>query len=98
MITNAKIQTPIGEGVCQGNFNPGDENSMTEPRLLVRLPVNDVTKAALRRANCLTPHAGKSGLWVFRVSECGGGWAEILLLLALVAAVLFLLGRCGVPW
>jgi hypothetical protein len=99
MITNAKIQTPIGAGICQGKFSAGDGNDMlAEPRVLVRLPVNETTRAALWNRNCLTPHANKSGLWVFRASECGCGWAEILLLLALVAAAILLLGRCGVPW
>lgn len=94
MVTNNKVRTPLGEGVVQGNFSASD----AEPRLLVRMPVNETTKTALRLANCLTPKAAKSGLWIFRVSECGQGLIEILLLLAVVIIATLLLGKCtGLP-
>ncbi len=99
MITNAKIQTPIGAGICQGSFNPGDESAqLAEPRVLVRLPINETTKAALRRSNCLTPNASKSGLWVFRASECGQGLVEFVIGTAIVIIVILILGSCGKPW
>ena len=65
MLINQLVKTPIGEGRYQGTFTesimaPGDRDAV-----LVRLPVNDDTRAHLKQSNCITPRATQSGLWVF---------------------------------
>lgn len=55
MITT--LTTPLGSGTFQGKFADG--------RLLVRLTINNQTAKHLRDANCLTPKAKRSGLWLF---------------------------------
>lgn len=68
--TNTKVNTPLGVGIVQGAFaikaNDGDD---VVQGALVRLPINDVTKNHLNKENCLTPHASRSGLWVFQEKE-----------------------------
>jgi len=69
---NRKMSTPLGDGIVFGHFqlkDAGVEGIAT--RVLVRLPVNDVTREHLRDSNCVTPRAEKNGLWVFPVSEVG---------------------------
>lgn len=58
---NHTLTTPLGPGAIQGKFSDG--------RLLVRLPVNDLTEKHLKSDNCLTPRATRSGLWLFDRSE-----------------------------
>ena len=55
------LTTPLGPGAFQGVFADG--------RALVRLPVNDQTAKHLADANCLTPRAKLSGLWLFDKAE-----------------------------
>jgi len=70
MIINQLVNTPIGQGRCQGNFIPPEHNTLHEQRVvLVRLPINDQTRQYLRQSNCVTPTATQSGLWVFNESE-----------------------------
>lgn len=52
-----KLTTPLGTGTYQGKFADG--------RLLIRLPLNDLTEKYLKSDNCLTPRAKRSGLWLF---------------------------------
>jgi len=63
-----KVKTPIGEGVSQGRFVTRQEDESI-PGVLVRLPVNDVTRAHLSQSYCLTPRAQASALFVFSESE-----------------------------
>lgn len=76
MLTNTKVHTPLGSGMVQGRFAipQGDDRrdgngDAVANALLVRLPVNDMTRPALNRSNCVTPMAEMSGLWVFAESE-----------------------------
>jgi len=69
--TNTIVETPMGEGVAQApafSIRDGYGNDVVQG-VLVRLPVNDTTRAHLNKSNCLTPHAIMSGLWVFQVKE-----------------------------
>ncbi len=59
MRTNAKVNTPFGQGIVQGRWADGG--------WLVRLPIDETTKAHLNRS--ITPRAKQSGLWVFEESE-----------------------------
>lgn len=71
MLTNTKVVTPLGSGVVQGPYTVRDGAGETVVRaVLVRLPVNDMTRPALNRSNCVTPNANESGLWVFAESDC----------------------------
>jgi len=72
IVTNAKVVTPLGEGVVQGAFQILDGHGNEIARGVgVRLPVNDVTKVEMQKSYCLTPHAHINGLWVFNESELG---------------------------
>jgi hypothetical protein len=64
--TNVTVLTPLGSGVVQGRFERQGETG-TAVRLLVRLPVNDVTRPRLRES--LTPRASKSALFIFEKGE-----------------------------
>lgn len=63
---NQKVTTPLGVGMVQGRFAivDGHEQPVTNA-VLVRLPINDVTRGEMGKSNCLTPRAVSSGLWVF---------------------------------
>lgn len=68
MVTNTQVITPLGKGVAQGPYEVRDGKGETVGRaVLVRLPINDVTRPALHQSNCLTPNAERSGLWTFDV-------------------------------
>lgn len=54
-------------------------------------------RTAQKQSNCLTPRAVKSGLWVFRASECGQGLIEYLMIILFVAFVIFVICR-NWPW
>ena len=70
VITNIKVKTPIGDGVCQGHFAVRDNNSQpAEERVLVRIPITEENQHLLGSSNCLTPHAQQSALFVFAASE-----------------------------
>lgn len=70
MIINQSVITPLGKGLVQGAFAVlGHDGSLVSNGVLVRLPINDVTKAQLKQSNCITPHAVLNGLWVFQASE-----------------------------
>ena len=70
MMINQLVNTPIGQGRCQGNYIPPVVESLPESRIvLVRVSVNDATRLHLLDSNCLTPRAAQSGLWVFNESE-----------------------------
>lgn len=67
---NQKVKTPLGVGLFQAPFAVVDDTGQTVViGALVKLPVNDETGKALRKSNCLTPHAKISGLWVFQEGE-----------------------------
>jgi hypothetical protein len=66
---NAKVKTPFGEGLAQGSFAVMSGSEQVVRGLIVRLPVNDVTRKQLNQLNCLTPRAQVSGLWVFQAGE-----------------------------
>lgn len=68
--TNTRVTTPLGEGIVQGGYLLKDaQGQPVAQALLVRLPVNDVTRAHLNQANCITPRAQHSALFVFPTSE-----------------------------
>lgn len=70
MLTNLKVSTPLGSGIVQGPYAVRDGNGdLIGKALLVRLPINDMTRPELNRSNCVTPMAKTSGLWVFAESE-----------------------------
>lgn len=64
--TNQKVTTPLGVRMVQGRFAIVDANEQhVTTAVLVRLPINDVTRAEMSKSYCLTPRAVESGLWVF---------------------------------
>ena len=65
MSTNQNVKTPLGGGVVQGKMMADDGRW----KVIVRMPINDVTKATMKQAFCLTPRATVSGLWVFAEGE-----------------------------
>jgi hypothetical protein len=67
-VVNNTVQTPLGKGIVQGRFSvrAGDD---AVSAVMVRMPIDDQTRAHLTKSNCLTPHASISGLWVFQESE-----------------------------
>jgi hypothetical protein len=68
--TNAKVKTPIGDGIVQGGFAVKDaQGDQVAAAVLVRMPVNDITRAQLSKSHCLTPHASRSALFVFTQGE-----------------------------
>jgi hypothetical protein len=72
-MTNVKLKTPIGDGVGQGrysSFKPGTEER-TES-VVVRILITDAIRPHLARPYCMTPHAERSALFVFPLSEIGG--------------------------
>lgn len=67
---NAKVNTPLGKGIEQGRFVILDGHSeLAAVGVLVRLPINDLTRPQMNKSNCITPHARSSGLWVFQGSQ-----------------------------
>jgi len=70
MLINQKINTPIGDGITQGQFGIKDANGEEiVSGVMVRLPINETTRSSLTKSNCITPRAIRSGLWVFQESE-----------------------------
>ena len=67
--TNQKVRTPLGEGIAQGLFAVTSEAGFVASGVIVRLPVDEVTRRELRKSNCITPRAQVSGLWVFDVKD-----------------------------
>ena len=64
--TNSKVKTPVGDGIVQGGFAVKDtQGDQVAAAVLVRVPVNDTTRAQLNKSHCLTPHASQSALFVF---------------------------------
>lgn len=66
---NSTVQTPLGKGVVQGGFTIYSKQEQAVRGVMVRLPVNDTTRAHLNKSNCLTPKARYSGLWVFEENQ-----------------------------
>lgn len=66
MAINQLVNTPIGKGRCQGTLAVSDQQSALS---VIRLPINEQTRDHLKKSNCLTPRASKSGLWVFARAE-----------------------------
>jgi hypothetical protein len=64
--TNTRVKTPLGVGIAQGRFSNLEEMISA---VLVRLPINEITKAELNKSYCMTPNALLSGLWVFTENE-----------------------------
>ena len=70
IITNSKVKTPLGDGICQGHFAARDNNSQpAEERVLVRIPITEENQHLLGSSNCITPHAQQSALFVFAEGE-----------------------------
>ncbi len=67
---NQMVDTPLGQGRLQGRFAVRDAHGeLVTTSMLVRLPIDDITRSHLNQSNCLTPRARLSGLWVFQGSE-----------------------------
>ena len=67
---NQSVKTPLGVGMYQAPFAVVDGSGATVVTgVLVKLPVNEETGKAVKQANCLTPGATLSGLWVFQEGE-----------------------------
>jgi len=67
---NQFVQTPLGEGRSFGLFQLKDaKQEGIGERVLVRLPVNDMTRPHLKASNCLTPNANHSALFTFDMEE-----------------------------
>jgi hypothetical protein len=99
MATNNKIETPLGEGTEQGNFELRDGNgAVIAVHKLVRFVLNDETASHLQDSNCLTPRAKVSALFHFPAGEGGGSCSEYAILIALVVIVLMFAGYIGWPW
>ena len=101
MNTNTKITTPIGEGISQGPYVVRDgQGEIVRRAVLVRLPVNDQTRAHLSEGHCLTPRAHRSALFIFPVSENGFIRKEFANALNLIifVAVLLICALTGRPW
>lgn len=67
---NQMVTTPLGKGRAFGQFllkNAAQEG--IEQRVVVRLPVNDVTRPRLMDENCLTKRAEKTAVFTFAVHE-----------------------------
>ncbi len=70
IITNSKVKTPVGNGICQGGFATRDNNSQpAEERVLVRIPITEENQHWLGSSNCLTPRAQRSALFVFTAGD-----------------------------
>lgn len=72
MIAKGKsVQTPIGVGVVQSHFfvSAIRDGQLVSHGVLVRLPINDMTRAHMKKSNCVTQNAKHSGLWVFSEGE-----------------------------
>jgi hypothetical protein len=92
-MVNSKIKTPIGEGISQGPFVVrNDQGEIITRAVLVRLPLNDQTRPHLSEANCRTPRAHRSALFVFPMSENGyisKEFSKAMNLVIFVAVILF---------
>lgn len=66
--TNDKVKTKFGEGVVQGYYG-ARQDSDDQPKVLVRVAITDANRHALGSANCLTPHAGDSAIFIFAEGE-----------------------------
>jgi hypothetical protein len=60
LATNIHVVTPYGPGIIQGRMADG---------WLVRVTITDANRDALSAANCKTPRASRSGLWVIKETE-----------------------------
>jgi hypothetical protein len=97
--TNTKIETPIGEGISQGSYAVRDSTGeIVRQAVLVRLPVNDTTRAHLNEANCLTPGAHRSALFVFPTSENGHARSDVVEALFWLGIVFIVLFMCAPVW
>lgn len=70
IVVNSKVITPLGQGTVNGAYAVMDATG--EPivkGVVVRLPVNDVTRRELTKSNCVTPTASLNGLWIFQEGE-----------------------------
>lgn len=63
-----KVRTPLGEGTSQGAYEI-KQGAERVRGMLVRLPVNDVTRPHLGSANCLTPRATRTALFTFQEGD-----------------------------
>ena len=96
---NQLVKTPLGMGRAFGQMSiKSAHQEGVVDAVVVRLPIDETTQPRRKDSNCLTPAASKTGVWVFPVSEIGGGTLGDLALAAVVIAVIVLLGQCGVPW
>lgn len=97
---NQKVKTEIGEGIEQGVYAELDGFGLVRAvSQLIRITINDATVGHLKDANCLTPNAKRSALFVFPISENGQGIAEWLIIAALLVLVVIFAGDVlGWPW
>lgn len=63
IITNTKVNTPIGMGWVNGFTN---KDPLT---CIVQVPINDENRAHLADANCWTPKATHLALFEYKESE-----------------------------
>jgi len=67
---NQMVQTPLGEGRAFGLFHLKDAGQESiGQRVVVRLPVNDVTRPHLKEESCLTQKAEHSAVFIFDIEE-----------------------------
>jgi len=66
--TNDKVSTPLGSGIVQGGFMLKQLDDAIRA-VLVRVPLTDETRKRLKDANCMTPRANGSALFIFREGE-----------------------------
>jgi len=64
-IRNQTIQTPIGPGIYQGEFELFPPGKQPETVHLVEIPVNDDTRPFLKRKNCMTRKAEDIAKFLF---------------------------------
>ena len=67
---NVVVLTPLGVGRSFGTFVMKDAGQESiGQRVVVRLPVDDVTRPRLKDGNCLTQNAVASALFTFELDE-----------------------------
>lgn len=67
---NRTVKTPIGSGVAFGVFRLKDRNEESiGERIVVSLPVDEMTRPHLNAAHCLTPHANEQALFTFDAAD-----------------------------
>ena len=69
-VFNQLVKTPLGEGRAFGVFHLKDANrESVGQRVVVRLPVDDVTRPHLKAENCLTQKAETTAVFTFDIND-----------------------------